>query len=894
MEHRPDPDELLKQVQDEEARRKRGRLKIFFGAAPGVGKTYTMLEAARSRRSDGVDVVAGWVVTHGRAETEALLAGLEVLPPRILSYKGKELSEFDLDAALERRPSLVLVDELAHSNAPGSRHAKRWQDVRELLEAGVDVYSTLNVQHIESLNDVVAQVTGVSVRERVPDFVFADADEVELVDLPPDELLQRLREGKVYLPEEAERARDHFFRPGNLIALRELALRKTADRVDDQMQRYRREHAVRDTWPAKERVLVCLGPSPYGQRLVRAARLLATQLRAEWIAVSVETPRQARLAPADREQLLRTMRLAEQLGAEVVTLSGEDTAEEILHYARSRNVTKIVLGKPPRPRGLPGRSFVETIIRGSGGIDVHVIGGSAEERLARIRRWAARDQVPLRPYANAFITVLVCALLSVGLSHLVGPVNLVMIFLLGVVFVATRWGIGPAVLASVLGVATFDFCFVPPRWTFAVTDTQYLLTFSVMLAVALIVSNLGARLRRQADASRERERQVTALYRLVQDLAGQRDAEGIARAAVAHLLDHAGLPATILVPIEGGGLVPLADSGGGAVAPKEEPVARWVCEHGEKAGAGTDTLPGSSALYLPLKVSQGCVGVLAVKGSAQMEPEFLHELELVAGQTALVLERRRLAEHARQSQLEAESERLRSSLLSAVSHDFRTPLAGILGASTALLSSDLPAGDTKELVETIHNEAVRLHRLITNLLSVTRLESGKVALRLEWQPLEEVVGAALGRLRDELEGRPLVLDIPEDLPAVAIDAPLVEQVFINILENAAKYTPGGNPVEIHARGAGDVVEVQIADRGPGLPEEAVEKIFDQFYRVSEIRPGTGLGLTICQAIVRAHGGTIRAANRPGGGALFTFTLPVAPPIPEEARADGDRKQGGGA
>ncbi|MGA9750805.1 MAG: sensor histidine kinase KdpD [Acidobacteriota bacterium] len=884
MEHRPDPDELLKQVQNEEARRKRGRLKIFFGAAPGVGKTYTMLEAARARRADGVDVVAGWAVTHGRAETEALLEGLEVLPPRILSYKGKELSEFDLDAALERRPALVLVDELAHSNAPGSRHAKRWQDVRELIEAGIDVYSTLNVQHIESLNDVVAQITGVSVRERVPDFVFADADEAELVDLPPDELLRRLREGKVYLPEEAERARDNFFRPGNLIALRELALRKTADRVDDQMQLYRREHAVRDTWPAKERVLVCLGPSPYGQRLVRAARMLAGQLRAEWIALYVETPGHAGFAPADREQLLRTMRLAEQLGAEVVTLSGEDTAEEVLHYARSRNVTKIVLGKPPRPRWMPGRSFVETIIRGSGGIDVHVIGGAAEERLARIRQRGDRGRALLRPYTNALATVAACALISLGLSRFVGPVNLVMVFLLGVVFVATRWGIGPAVLASVLGVASFDFCFVPPRWTFAVADTEYVLTFTVMLGVALVVSNLASRVRRQADAARERERQVTGLYRLVQDLASQRAAEGIGRATVTHLLDHAGLPSTVLVPAEDGSLLPLADSGGGAVAPKEGPVARWVFDHGESAGAGTDTLPGSSALYLPLQASQGVVGVLAVRNAEQRGPEFLHELELVAGQTALALERWRLAERARQSQIEVESERLRSSLLSAVSHDFRTPLASILGASTTLLGADLAGGDTRELVETIHEEAEHLHRLITNLLAVTRLESGKVDLHMEWQPLEEVVGAALGRLRDGLGGRPLVLDIPEDLPAVAIDAPLVEQVFINILENAAKYTPGGNPVEIHARGAGEVVEVQIADRGPGLPEEAVEKIFDKFYRASESRPGAGLGLAICQAIVRAHGGTIRAANRPGGGALFIFTLPVAPPIPEEARA----------
>ena len=900
MERRPSPDEALARAQEEEARRRRGSLRIFFGAAPGVGKTFAMLEMARQKRAEGLEVVAGWVQTHGRAETEALLEGLERLPPRLLSYHGRRLEEFDLDAALGRRPGLILVDELAHTNAPGSRHLKRWRDVEELLQAGISVVTTLNVQHLESLNDVIAQVTGVTVRERVPDSFFMAATEVDLVDLSPDDLLRRLREGKVYIPEDAARAAQNFFRPGNLIALRELALRKTAERVDAQMVLYRRTHAVQETWPTAERVLVCLGPSPYGQRLVRAAHQLARQLNAQWLAVYVETPAHARLGEEDLEQLHRTMRLAEQLGAEVVTLTGRNQAEEILAYGRSRNVTKIVLGKPPRLQGWRRwsvSSFFDELARGSDRIDVYLIGGTGEARvqhlLAAIRRPGPRPARLLPPYLWAGATAVACTLVSALLARHVDPVNLAMVFLVGVVFAATRFGTGPAVLASLLSVLAFDFFFIPPYLTFAVGDAQYFITFLVFLGVALLTSNLASRVRQQAEMARQSERRTLSLYELAQDLVRAVEPEEVAQTAGRHLHEHYGMQAAVHLAGEGGelGIVASFDASFAHMA-TEMAMARWVAQNGQAAGLGTESLPGSAGFYLPLQASSGILGVLALRPAdpeAFNLPGFRRWVEAVAHQSAVALERAVLARRARQAQLEAESERLRSSLLSTVSHDFRTPLASILGASTTLLGADLAGGDTRELVETIHEEAEHLHRLITNLLAVTRLESGKVDLHMEWQPLEEVVGAALGRLRDELGGRPLVLDIPEDLPAVAIDAPLVEQVFINILENAAKYTPGGNPLEIHARGAGKVVEVQIADRGPGLPEEAVEKIFDKFYRASESRPGAGLGLAICQAIVRAHGGTIRASNRPGGGALFTFTLPVAPPIPEEARAGGASK-----
>jgi len=869
---RPDPDELLARVNEAESRGRRGKLHLFFGAAPGVGKTYTMLEAARGRRAEGVDVVAGWVVTHGRAETEALLEGFESLPPLLLSYRGKELREFDLDAALERKPALLLVDELAHTNAPGSRHAKRWQDVRELIEAGIDVYSTLNVQHIESLNDVVAQITGVTVRERVPDSVLAGADEVEIVDLPPEELLQRLREGKVYLPEEAQRAAENFFRPGNLLALRELALRKTAERVDLQMQRYRDEHAVRDTWPAGERVLVCLGPSPYGQRLVRAARLLATQLRAEWIALYVETPAHARLAPADREQLHRTMRLAEQLGGEVVSIAGNDTAEELLHYARSRNVTKIVLGRPPRPGAPWKKSLVDRVIRGCGGIDIHVIGGAAEERLARIREARKRPR-PLRPYLLALGVVALCGLASAAMRPFIGPVNLVMVFLLGVVIVATRWGAGPAVMASVLGVAVFDVFFIPPYMSFAVHDTQYLITFAVMLVVALVIANLAARVRMQAERARERERQTTTLYRLAQELSRERDLSGVARAVVSHLQDHYALPSAVLLPDGAGGLAVAADTGAGAGRRGDASVAKWVLDRGRPAGRGTDTLPGSGALYLPLDASGGRAGVLAVETEESLPPEQRQLLETIAGQAAMALERAQLADAARRSQMEVETERMRSALLSSVSHDLRTPLATVVGASSALLTGPLDEKEKRELTQSIFEESERLSRYVHNLLDMTRLEAGSLTPDRQWQPLEEVVGAALDHLQGPLTGREVRIALPEALPMVSVDARLMEQVLVNLLENAAHYTPPESPIEISASAESGGVQLRVEDRGPGLKAGSEKEIFEKFHRGTTRSEGAGLGLAICHAIVTLHGGTIRAENRPGGGARFTIALP---------------------
>ncbi|HJV56690.1 MAG TPA: sensor histidine kinase KdpD, partial [Methylomirabilota bacterium] len=775
-ERRPDPDELLARVKEAETRQGRGKLKIFFGAAAGVGKTYAMLEAAREQRAQGVDVVVGWVETHGRVETEALLRDLEILPRRPVEYRGTRLQELDLDAALARRPALILVDELAHTNAPGSRHAKRWQDVLELLDAGINVYSAMNVQHVDSLNDVVAKITGVVVRETVPDSIFEHTDEVELIDLPPDDLLQRLRDGKIYIPEQAREAIENFFRKGNLIALRELALRVTAQHVDAEMRHYMREHAIRQTWPVRERLLVCIGPSPSSIRLVRAAKRMAEGLGAEWIVAYVETPSQVRLPQGARDRVAQTMRLAEQLGAETHTLTGQRMSDEILAFARSRNVSKIVVGKPERPlwKRITMGSIVDTLVQGSGEIDVYVISGDRDDsRPVPPRPWQAQTSWP--PYAYALATVAICTGIAWAMFPYFAFSNLIMVYLLGVIVVATRYGRGPSLLASLLSVGAFDFFFVPPYFTFAVSDTQYFITFSVMLIVAVVISGLATRIRDQAVSARERERRMAALYAMSRELASTRGVQGLLAAAIRHITEVFRARVAVLLPGPDGRL-----DGAGALGAEfpmdtsEVAVSQWVYDHGQVAGQGTDTLPGASGLYVPLLGSRGTVGVLGLRPNdprSLQTPEQLHQLETFASQTALAIERARLAEEAEQAQVRAETERLRNSLLSSVSHDLRTPLASITGAASTLIDNEarLDAATRRDLLEALHEEADRLNRLVQNLLEMTRLEAGALVPHTAWHSVEEVVGAALGRFGKSLAERPVTTRIPAELPLVPMD-----------------------------------------------------------------------------------------------------------------------------
>ncbi len=890
-ERRPDPDALLRKVQEAETRAKRAKLKVFFGAAPGVGKTYAMLSEAQERRAEGFDVVIGVVETHGRSETAALLGGLELLPRKELAYSGQFLQEFDLDAALNRRPGLILMDELAHTNVMGSRHAKRWQDVLELLDAGIDVYTTLNVQHLESLKDVVAQITGVIVRENVPDTVIERADEIELVDLSPDDLLVRLKEGKVYLPDQARHAKDHFFRKGNLLALRELALRHTAENVDAQMRRYMESEGIRKTWAAGDRLLVCVGPDSLSERLIRATRRMAGSLGASWVALYVESHRHLRFSEEARACVEDNLRLAEKLGGETVVIEGGGrTDEDILAFARDRNITKIVVGKPSRPRWVEVfvGSPVDDLIRNSGDIDIYVITGEAATPTPK-PSLRSRITSPLRNYLLSILAVAVSTTVAGVVFRRTELADIVMVYLLGILIVATRFGRGPSFLASLLSVAAFDFIFVPPYFTFVVSDFRHVGTFFVMLLVGVVIGNLTERIKAQARLARGREQRTQALYRLGQELAQSAGSTALVASAIQTIAAQFHSHAVVLLPGSSGRLEMPNHQLGFPLNDQERGVAQWVFEHGEPAGLGTQTLPGARATYLPLRGSTGTLGVMGVlpDGSPQWtEPDQHQLLEAFANQTALALERTLLAEQGQADRRRADEERLRNALLSSVSHDLRTPLGVITGAvSTALETPDLSEAARRDLLTTAQEEAQRLHRLVSNLLDITRLESGTIDLNKEWVPMEEVVGSVLNRKELGADASRVITRLPEHLPLVALDPVLMEQVLLNLLDNALKYSPPGTPVEIKAWATERFLTLLVADQGPGIAAGEEDRIFEKLARGNAAagRPGAGLGLAICRGIVTAHGGTIQAANHPQGGAQFLVALPLGKPplLPEE-------------
>lgn len=887
---RPDPDALLRRVQEEEARKRRGKLKIFFGFAPGVGKTYRMLQVARDLVTDQkLDVVIGLVETHRRHETASLVLGLELLPRRKVEYRGRVLEEFDLDAALARKPKLLLVDELAHTNASGSRHPKRWQDIEELLAAGIDVFTTMNVQHIESLNDVIAQITRVQVRETVPDSVVDRADAIELVDIAPEELLQRLKEGKVYLPEQARRAAEHFFQRGNLLALRELALRRTAQRVDEDVREFREQEGVAATWPAGERILVCVGPAPSSGRLIRAAARMAAGLRCPWVAAYVEASGVGAMSEADHARLEVHLRVAESLGGTVTRLSGPTVPQAILHYARKHNVTRIVIGKPTHSRfrdRLRG-SLLDDVVRGSGDIDVHVISGDDSGDAAARPTPASSPRSPLGQYVGSVVIVLVALGIAALLRATFQLPDLVMLFLLAVMIASAWFGRGPALLSAALSVAAYDFFFVPPFHTFTVDDRNYFLTFAMMFGVGIAISELVSRIRRQEQDALGREERTAVLYALTRDLASADDIEEVAHVAA----NHAGEIFSARVAVLGfdgvGGIRTLSSSPHGwGLDPKDLGVAKWSYEHDQLAGLGTETLHGSRVLCAPLRIGQSRLGVLALvpSGEFPFRTDQRAFLELFCKQTAAALERVRLSEEAKGATLRAQSEEMRASLLSAVSHDLRTPLATITGAATAVRDENLPPATRAELVDSIVGEASRLERLVANLLDMTRLESGGVLLKRDWVPLDEIVSSSLTRLEDRLERRLVTVDIAADVPLVFVDPVLFEQLFVNLLENADKYTPPNTPIEVRARAEGQLVTVEVVDHGPGIPPGTETKVFDKFFRGPHVGvSGAGLGLPICKAIVEAHGGTISAESRPSGGAVFRIVLPKTEGLPAEPR-----------
>lgn len=899
---RPDPDALLAHVQEQERRAERGKLRIYFGASAGVGKTYAMLSAARRMQAEGHDVIVGIVETHGRNETAALLDGLEVLPRKEIAYRDKTISEFDIDAALARRPALILVDELAHSNAPGSRHPKRWQDVHELLDAGIDVFTTVNVQHLETLNDVVGGITGIRVAETLPDTVFDQADEVVLVDIPADDLLARLSAGKVYQPLQAERASRNFFRKGNLIALRELALRRTADRIGDDVQAYRIEKSINGVWKTDSDLLVCVGPGANCEHVIRSAAQLAVQLNAKWHAVYVETPQLQSLPPAHREHILKTLKLAQDLGATTAVLSGNTVAHEIVNYARSHNFSRIVLGRD-HSKWPWQTSHLKLIAHHLPDIDLIEIGrmegkGSSSSQNLSARLSSGLDETSggkkprYMPYVWTVAACIFTALLATPLLPHLDLANIVMLFLLTEVLIAVRFGRGPAVLAAFLSVAVFDFFFVLPRFSFAVSDVQYLVTFSVLLVVGLIVGQLTSGLRFQARIAAHREGRARALYEFARELSSALQAEQIFEITQSFIQRTFRAKAVLLLPDDAARLRLPAQAADGIgsdaangknVAGLDVGIAQWAFDRATPAGMGTDTLPASTYFYLPLVAPMRTRGVLAIQPENRrwiLIPEQRQQLDTFAALAAIALERVHYIEVAQDALVRMESERLRNSLLSALSHDLRTPLTSLIGLSESLTMSKPPlTSSQQELAQALHDEARRMGNLVSNLLDMARIQSGEVKLNLQWLQFEEVVGSALRASQSAIAHHEIKTRLAPDLPLVRFDAVLIERVLCNLIENAAKYTPAGSRIVIAAEISGRFLEVSVYDNGPGLPVGQEEAIFDKFTRGEResATPGVGLGLAICRAIVEAHQGTIRAAHSPDDGACINFTLPLGTP-----------------
>ncbi|CAI1769449.1 two-component system sensor histidine kinase KdpD [Serratia proteamaculans] len=880
---RPDPDSLLALANE----KPRGRLKVFFGACAGVGKTYAMLQEAQRLRAQGLDLLVGVVETHGRSETAALLNGLDLLAKKRIQYRGRQIQEFDLDAALARHPAMILMDELAHSNAHGSRHPKRWQDVEELLDAGIDVLTTVNVQHLESLNDVVGGVTGVRVRETVPDHVFDEATEVVLVDLPPDDLRQRLNEGKVYIPGQAERAIEHFFRKGNLIALRELALRRTADRVDDQMRAFRDTQGRERVWHTRDSILLCVGHNNGNEKLVRIAARLAARLGCHWHAVYVETPKLHRLPESQRRAILRALRLAQELGAETATLSEPYEERAVLRYAREHNLGKIIIGRRSEQRWKLRGSFADRLGRLGPDLDLVIVAlendslpspGKEHDSRSFNEKW----RIQLRGCAVAVALCALITLLSRWLLPGFDQANLVMVYLLGVAIVALFFGRWPSVLAAVINVASFDLFFVQPQWSFAVSDMQYLLTFGVMLIVGITIGNLTAGVRYQARVARYREQRARHLYEISRGLSQALTTEDIAKTSRHFLSSSFQAKTVLLLPQEDGKLQQMVGETGGLLS-VDEAIARWSFDKGMPAGAGTDTLPGVPYQLLPLATSKQTFGLLAIEPSnlrQLMVPEQQRLLQTFAVLIASALERLHLARSAEEAKLDAEREQLRNSLLAALSHDLRTPLTVLFGQAE-ILTLDLAAEGSNHAPQAsqIRQQVLSTTRLVNNLLDMARIQSGGFNLRKEWQALEEIVGASLHMLEPLMTQHQIKVELPSELVLVNCDGSLLERVFTNLLENANKYAGYDATIGIRAHTLPDWLEVEVWDDGPGIPEGKMQLIFDKFSRGNKESaiPGVGLGLAICRAIIEVHGGRIWAENGANGGASFRFVLPLEKP-----------------
>jgi two-component system sensor histidine kinase KdpD len=890
LESRADPDALLAKVRQSE----RGKLTVFLGASAGVGKTYAMLSAAKERLLEGKQLLIGWIETHGRTDTQSLLQGIPAVPSCSIVYQGRTFSEMNLSEILRLHPQIVLVDELAHTNIPGSLHSRRYQDVEELLAAGIDVYTALNIQHIESLNDVVAQITGVVMKETVPDWILQDS-EIKLIDIPPEALLQRLAEGKVYVPTQAQAAAANFFRLGNLTALRELALRYTTQHIDIDLETYMRAHAISGPWPAAERIMVCVSESPLSSQLIRAAYRLAVSLKSSWIAAYIEIPRIEVAGEKEKLALADNLRLAEELGAELVTVVGDDVATEILRLARRRNVTHLLIGKPALSnfRQIFRGSIFSKILKQSKGISVHIISEPSKNPTPRLIPRRAPSKIKLLPAVFTIGMVVLITVLGKVVEPAFGLVNIALGFLLPVMITGILWGRYTALLGAFVATICFDFLFIPPIFHFTVSDIRYLFSFIMFHAVAFVTGTLAGRLRHHAHEARKREVRISALYALSKYIAGTEGLDKVLDMAVQRIAESVDATVAILLADESGNLPIKACSnsqdrtGADFLNENELAVAIWVYHHGQIAGHGTETLNGAKGLYMPLASDEQSFGVIATHFNNRdkvVDPDKHHLIEAFANLMVLAIKRITLAEASKQTYLLQESERLWLTMFNSLSHDLRTPLASIIGAITGLLEEgELFDGAARnELLRTIEQEALRMNRLVGNLFDMARLQRGMLQLKKEWCDIEEIVGIALSDIRRSLGKRPIGVAIEPDLPLIQADMGLIEQVVVNLFDNAIKYSPVETGISLKARRINNELQVAVIDQGEGIPQSEIGAIFDQFYRgkTSQAVKGTGLGLTICKEIINAHGGRIWAESEMDHGTTIIFTLPLSANSPK--------------
>jgi two-component system sensor histidine kinase KdpD len=880
---RPDPDALLHLLKKEEEKEKKGKLKIFFGMCAGVGKTYDMLKDAHAAKSNGVDIVIGYVETHKRAETEALLAGLDIIPRKSLEYRGTALEEMDLDAVLSRKPKLVLVDELAHTNVPGSRHAKRYQDVLELLDNGIDVFTTLNVQHLESRAETVAQITGSIVRETVPDSIFEAADEVEVIDISPDELLKRLSEGKVYTPERSKRAIQNFFRTGNLTALREMSLRLTAERVDRELREYKQKQRISDTWKSGARLVVGLSASPQSLSLIRWARRVSYTMDASWVAVFVETS--TKISDKEKEQLAKNIKLAGELGAEIITTSDEDIAGALLRVAREQNATQILVGKPKERRFGNSSRIVGNLLKQNQDIDIYIVGHEEERTTSPHRHRILEVQSGIIQYIFATLIILCVALINIPLARLIGYRTVSLIILFAVSLLPLGFGRGPVLLAAALGALFWNFLYIPPIHSFSIGHIEDVLMVGVFFLVAAVSGTLSARVRAREKAIRQREEKTSALFALTRDLSSAHSQGEVIKAAVTNIKKYFNAEVAVYIGEADGEIGAQPHPASSWIPdPKEFSVAAWSYWNEKKAGKDTDTLPFAQATYFSMsgpRYPMGVIGVRTRQGEKlSIDQETL--LENFIAQIASAIERELLNEVTKKSVVLAESERLYKTLFNSVSHELRTPVATILGASENLLREASAESNQLDYAGEIHVAAERLNRLVANLLDMTRLESGMLQPKLDWCDIRDVINGSVKELEKELAQHPLTVDIQEELPFVKLDFGLIEQSLTNLLHNATLYTPSGTSITVKAWIENEECLLSVADAGPGLPSKESDRVFEKFYRAPDAKTGgAGLGLPIAKGFVEAHGGSIAARNRTGGGAEFIIRIPTSPKTAEE-------------